>query len=361
MKDDGKKKHEILSDWLSNQIVSGEFSVGDRIPSECELAEQFQISRQTVRRAVETLERKKLLKRTRGSGTYVTAPENSVIPNTKSIGVIITYMNEYVFPSIIQGIHSVLTPAGYTMTLGITYNKTNNEAKTLETMLNSGISGLIIEGTKSALPNANLGLFKILHEQKIPIIFINGYYSDVCESYVVMDDVKAGEVALDFLVKKNHKKIAALFKSDDVQGLKRYEGVSKQISKYGMHIEDNAVIWFTSEDLEYFFEGKMDGIILNRLSDVTAVVCYNDEVAVSLIKLLERNGKRIPEDISIISFDNTLLANQEVYNLTSVTYYGEQIGQTAAQHLLKQIAGEEENCKVKLSPVLKLRQSVKTL
>lgn len=361
MGEESKIKHQMLSDWIREKILSGVYGAGERIPSEYELAEQFHMSRQTVRRAVETLEREGLLVRARGSGTYVRTPSAFTPQNVKSVGIVTTYLNDYVFPSIIQGVDSVLTPRGYSMMLSITYNKTVSEAKALEQMLSSGTSGLIVEGTKSALPNANIGMFRTLREKGIPIIFINGYYNEFCESYVVMDDVKAGQLLVDHLVKNNHLKIGGIFKSDDIQGLKRYEGVSKQAQSHHLSMEDNSILWYTTEDLNYLFEGEMDEIILERLKDVTAVVCYNDQIAVSLIQMLKRHGKKVPEDISLVSFDNSYLAKQAAYNLTSVTYYGRQIGQTAAQHLLKQMEKKEEVCKIKLEPTLKLRQSVRRL
>ncbi len=331
------------------------------LPKSMDFSLPFTISRQTVRRAVETLERRHLLERIRGSGTYVTMPKHTLDPGVKCVGVITTCLDDYKFLELFEGIHSVLFTAGYAMLLNITYNKTGNEAKSLESMLNFGIDGLIIEGTKSALPNANMGLFRILREKGIPIIFVNGYYNESFDSYVVMDDVKAGELASEFLIKKNHSKIACIFKSDDMQGVKRYEGVCKQINKRRLHLEEQSFIWYTSEELDYLFDGKMDGILIKRIGDATAIICYNDDIAVKVIKLLERNGKSIPQDISIISFDDSFLANQEAYNLTSVTYDGEKIGKTAAEHLLMQIEGIENNCKVKISPTLKLRQSVKKL
>lgn len=71
-------KYTDLMNWIREQILSGEFTVGMRLPSENELGKKFAISRQTVRQATSVLESEGLLERRRGSGTYVSASSNSV-------------------------------------------------------------------------------------------------------------------------------------------------------------------------------------------------------------------------------------------------------------------------------------------
>ena len=61
----------------------------------------------------------------------------------------------------------------------------------------------------------------------------------------------------------------------------------------------------------------MDEMILKRLADSTAVVCYNDEIAAKLIDVLRRAGKRVPDDLSVVGFDNSPFAGSQLYNLTT--------------------------------------------
>ena len=221
-------KYEELSQWIKNRILDGSFPVGTKIPSENELSVQFGYSRQTVRQAIGTLETQGYLVRSKGSGTYVHRPSRQSREEvTMRIGVVTTYFDDYIFPGIIHGIEEVLTNNHYSMCLGITHNKQSDEENCLKQMLDNGVDGLIVEGTKSALPNVNGTLYREIVDKGIPIVFINGYYRDYCDSYVVMDDVLAGELLTDLLVKKGHKKIGGIFKSDDIQGLKRYEGMQR--------------------------------------------------------------------------------------------------------------------------------------
>lgn len=354
-------KHQQLRDWLAQQIENGAYPYGSRLPSENDLATRFGISRQTVRQAVGALEADGLVNRVRGSGTFVAEPSKGPRQPTRNIGVITTYLDEYVFPSLIQGIESVLTRENYTMSLGVTHNSPEKEARTLLNLNLTGFDGLIVEGTKSALPNPNLPFYQGLSRQGIPVVFVNGYYQQPNPMFVAVDDCAAGEMACNALLKYGHTKIGAIFKADDMQGRERFRGFCNAMQKAEAPVEEEAVVWYTTEDAGRLFGGDMDGAVVKRLRGCTAVVCYNDQIAVRLTALLKRRGLRVPKDISISSFDNSYLAKKSVYNLTSVVYPGQQIGAKAAEMLLKYLQTGKEPGGIKIPPVLKLRGSIKNL
>lgn len=355
-------KYEEIRQWIKDKILDGSFPVGTKIPSENELSEQFGYSRQTVRQAIGTLEADGYLIRSKGSGTYVHRPSKRTNEKaTMRIGLITTYFDDYIFPGIIHGIEEVLSENRYSMSLGITHNKQSDEENCLKQMLANGIDGLIVEGTKSALPNVNSMLYREIADKGIPIVFINGFYRDYCDSYVVMDDIKAGEMLMEMLISKGHTRIGGIFKSDDIQGLRRYEGMQRAAKRHGISITDNSVIWYTTEDFTYLFDGNMDEAILSRLNDVTAIICYNDQTAASLIKMLGKYSFKIPKDYSIVSFDNSFLADEATYNLTSVIYPSQEVGYKAASLVLQRISQPDYTEKIVLQPVVKERQSIRDL
>ncbi len=355
-------KHAVLSHWIKENIENNTFKIGEKIPSENELASRFMISRQTVRQAIGTLVAEGILVREHGSGTYVRLPGPKVsAEKTMRIGVITTYLDDYVFPGIIHGIEEILTNNGYTLSLGITHNKPADEENCLVQILQSGVDGLIVEGTKSALPNPNERFYEQIEEKRIPIVFINGYYRGYNGSCILLDDVKAGEMLTNILIENGHSLIGGIFKSDDQQGIGRYEGLLKSVKKNNLSVNDDSIIWYTTEDFNYFFEGRMDKIILDRLNGMTGVVCYNDLAAAALVRLLKRNGKAVPEDLSVVSVDNSFLAKQMVCNLTSIVYPAKKIGRKAAQLLLQHINHSKKPEQVILEPYMKIRDSVKKL
>ena len=286
-------KHEDVSNWLREKIAEGTFAINEKIPSENELAAKFGYSRQTVRQAIKSLAVDGILTRAQGSGTYVSRRAAKTWQTaTMRIGVITTYPDDYIFPGIIHGIEDILSERHYTMTLGITHNRQTDEENSLRQMMENGVDGLIVETTKSALPNANELLYQEILDRGIPMVFLNGYYKNFRESHIIMDDVRAGEISAQALADKGHQKIGGIFKSDDIQGLKRYEGMQNLMRQRHLALADSSILWYTTEDLPYLFTGAFDSMILSRFSGITGLVCYNDQIAVELIRFFARHGDR---------------------------------------------------------------------
>ena len=262
-------KYQLLQQWLRDQINSGEYTANQQIPTELELAEQFGYSRQTIRQAISGLEQEGLLKRTPGRGTFVCRQNagrvNRSESRTRRVGVLTTYLDDYIFPGIINGIERVLSRHDYLFTLGLTHNKTLDEATALQKLLAAGVDGLIIEGTKTALPTPNEGILQSFRDAGIPMVFINGCYDGANDSYVLMDDVQSGELLTQHLIDRVHTQIGGIFKSDDIQGVKRYEGVVKGMQKNDGHIKDDCILWYTTEDVRYLFGRTLHGAGLQGL------------------------------------------------------------------------------------------------
>lgn len=332
LSEDNKHKYQILENWIRSRILDGTYSSGQKIPSENKLAEQFAISRQTVRQAVTHLEKKGTLVSRRGSGTYV-----SEMTKAMTIGYIATSITDYIFPGITSGIESVLTENGYSMTLGVSRNRVETEHQLLLSFMNKGVDGIIVEGNRSALPNPNLPLYRELTEKGIPYVFINGYYESLDPVYVVTNDRAGGKLAVDYLYSLGHRKIGGIFKADDRQGHERYAGFSEQAVKYNLPMDDDEIIWYTTPDIEHLFAKSEESRLLRRLQKCSAVVCYNDQIAIRLIQKMLRNGIRVPLDKSVIGFDNSSISELSPVRITSITHPAELLGKEAARKLLEMI------------------------
>lgn len=156
-----KPKYQRLKEYIIEKINFGEWIAGDRITSENELAEQFDVSRHTIRQSLGELVNEGWLYRIQGKGTFVNRRPNERIKDTNIIGVVTTYLNDYIFPSIITGIYDTLLENGYNISLSCTYNQHEKERFCLENFLNQEVAGLIVEPTKSALLNPNIDLYKL--------------------------------------------------------------------------------------------------------------------------------------------------------------------------------------------------------
>ena len=142
-------KYEKLYNWGRTLITSGVIQNEDKFPSENILQKKFGYSRQTVRTALNQLEAEGLIKRVKGSGTYVSYEGNLRNGERPRIGLILSYFSDYLFPRVYDGIDSVMKEAGYDIDVAVTKNRLNDEALYLEGLLNGNVAGFIIEGTRS--------------------------------------------------------------------------------------------------------------------------------------------------------------------------------------------------------------------
>ncbi len=330
-----KLKYTILADTLRAAIHNGKYASGDKLPSENELVGMYGYSRQTVRQAIGILVAEGLLQRVRGSGTYVKA-EQFQRQQPKTVAIVSTYISEYIFPNILEGMQRALSAQGYSAMLLATNNRVDYERRILEGLLHQSIAGILVESTQSMLPNPNIDLYRRFEQCGIPVVFFNGHYRELtgCVS-VTVDDRQGGHDATAHLIRRGHQRIAGIFKSDDRQGPERYAGYVSALIEHGLSVEKDDVLWFTTRLRQETVEQHG----LDTVRGCTAVVCYNDEVAVPLLNLLLASGYTVPGDMAIISFDNSTLASLAAVGITSLDHPKKLLGEEAVARLLKMIAG----------------------
>ena len=130
------KKFEKIVTWIQEEVRSGRMVSGEKLPSEQELSEQFQVSRQTVRRALEELVKENIVESRRGSGSYICEEACSILGNIerkrsdheeKRITVMLTYIDTYIFPIIVREIEKKVTQAGGILQIAMTDNSVAKE------------------------------------------------------------------------------------------------------------------------------------------------------------------------------------------------------------------------------------------
>ena len=109
-----------------------------------------------------------------------------------------------------------------------------------------------------------------------------------------MDDKKSGLMATEYLIRNGHTRIGGNFKADDIQGHKRYKGFVEGCHASGLALDENAVLWYTTEDRGSIFSREYDPLFIKRFKNCTAIVCYNDQIAVKTIETLGRADMRVP-------------------------------------------------------------------
>ena len=333
------KKYIQIYNSLRREITDKKLPAGSKLETETQIAERYDISRQTVRQALSLLRQEGFIYSVQGSGSFVAAREDVI--QSKRIGVLTTYYSEYIFPEILRSIGEEVSRNGYTIELNTTNNSIAAEKKVLQMILQKPVAGLIVEGTKSALPNPNISYYRQLSSLGIPIVFINGIYPNLNGSNIIsvtMDDEAGARLIVDGLLSEGYKNIGCILKSDDIQGYYRFSGIIQTLVSRGADYDDKNFLWYTTET-KHSFLLALEGHSIFRECD--AIICYNDEIAEMVAAYLPQIEHRVKV---IVSFDRqispvTIPRNIGFY---SIPHPKGRLGTVAAQKLINMLSGKPE-------------------
>lgn len=334
-------KYQTLAETLRQELLH-QGQHGYKLPTEQELSGRYGLSRQTVRHALQMLEQEGLIERRQGSGSFFTGRGGNT---SRQVAVVATFLDDYIFPSILHDAQSVFAREGYSTLVYATENEVSTERDILQQLLDQPVAGILVEGAKTALPNPNLQLYRQLQDSGVPLLFLHGACAELNGVPCISDDNYAGGYLLArHLLKKGHRNIAGIFKSDDLQGPQRYHGCVSAIRDAGVPLRDRNFLWYDTQDrLEMV--NLNDISLLRRFLDVrmdkaTAVICYNDEIAFLLIRELLARGLHVPQDVAVVSFDNSYYSQISQVPITSLRHPVPRMGQVAAEQLLRMLRGE---------------------
>lgn len=334
-------KYIRLAGLLQNLI---EENAGDifRLPTEAALCRKYGVSRQTVRKALSVLESQHLIEKRQGSGSYTTGLFGGTGKN--SVAILVCSDTEYIYPGLLTDIRNTLQDSGFSCTIHVTENRICREREILQHLLKEPVRGILSEGCRTDIPTPNHDLYELLSESGIPVLFFHGNYSNLPDFPSIKDDNYGGGYYLGkYLASLGHKNTAGIFRSDDIQGAERYFGFLSALRDEGLPFCEESVCHFDTDRLKALQEkqdtGFLSEFISKQLKEATAVVCHNDEIAYWLIKELAYKGLRVPEDISVVCFDNSYLSELSQVQITSLSHKNHEMGNSAAEGILKLMKG----------------------
>ncbi len=347
-------KYSQLKEYLKKQIRQGKILYGQQLASENILVKQFRMSRQTVRQALGDLENEGWIEREQGRGTFCIYREK--LMTRGNIAVLTTYISEYIFPTLIRGIEEILSETGYNLILANTNNDKIKEAQCLENILNQDIAGVIIEPTQSSQPNVNIDYFREFEKRRIPYLMLHAFFDDLDPAYITMDDYQGGYLATEYLIGLGHRNIAVIFKSDDLQGINRQSGFLAAMENY--HVAVNPEFlgnYQTGQQSSYPYQ--FAETLLRKNLPPSAIICYNDQIALKVMEAIRDQSRKIPEDISIIGYDNSSLATASEVKLTTLKHPQADMGRQAAKFMINMVEGRELKPRFIYQPEIVIRNS----
>ncbi|MCD7895854.1 MAG: GntR family transcriptional regulator [Planctomycetaceae bacterium] len=357
-------KYVQLANRIREEIYSGLLAPGKRIPTEEQLSERFAVSRNTVRQALKMLEEEGYLAGIQGSGTFVSAelprpPRALEPPAEKRIAVVMNNFGSYIFPSVLMGISDQLFESGYSLVLRIAGNHIAKEEQILVDVLQSKVAGLIIEPARAAWPRANYDLYREI-ERNIPCVLTHSRLPGFRFSTVGVSDVEGVALLVDHLVANGHRNIAAICKADEQTGMNRFVGYTAGLRRNNLVLREKHILWYVDDENETMFTPQNAHRVFAVLEGCTAVVCFNDQLVNHFYPFLERNNVRVPEDISVVGFDDSI-ERADIKPLTTVVHPKEKLGRAAARALLDLIRDPEADASMQFPPELVFRETVKNL
>ncbi|MCJ8321380.1 MAG: LacI family transcriptional regulator [Colwellia sp.] len=272
---------------------------------------------------------------------------------TKTIALVIPDISNSYFSSMAKGLGIEARKAGYSLLLFDSLGQEKLEIEAVRLMRSRKVDGFIIA------PASTNGQHIIdLKESGTPVVFIDRYIKSMAIASVCSDNVEAAYQATSYLITSGHQHIAC------IQGLNylsssadRTLGYKKALAKY--HLAENKS-YFLGDDFSHQSGYAATKILLENCPQVTAILSLSHLNAMGAMQAIKEAGKHIPEDISLITFDDDPLFAYLSTPLTSVDQPNEAIGIETMQLLIAQINGESNSTEQKLLKTqLILRDSVK--
>lgn len=266
--------------------------------------------------------------------------------STKTIGVIIPTMLNYFFAQVFKGIEKTALEKGYKVITCISNQSYDKEIEIIEMLSNGSIDGFLLSLAKETELNNNFNHFKDSINNGTPIVMFDRVAQSIECDKVITDDLEGASNTVEFLYKKGHKKIAFVSTISDLHiGKQRLLGYKKGLEKMGLLFNEDLVLNIVERDYK-----KYKNIVrpFIKSNDVDAVITTGESVAVSVMKAVKKNGKKIPKDVAVIAFSNGILARHSSPKMTTISQHGETMGQTAAEILIDKLENKTKEVVTKV-------------
>lgn len=350
--------YQQIVDDIRNQITSGALAVGDQIGSQRELADRYDVSLITVKKALTELIREGFLFARVGKGTFVarTAPRANLEIH-RTIGVVLRDLTVPFFSDIVQGVEGFAYRAEYNVMLAVSSGKLEKEERQIERFRQIGVSGVIIASMEQS--HQATGTMRALHDAGFPYVMVS--YVEDDDMYMVGIDHELGAyLATTHLIQQGARRIGYLGagRANRLSEL-REQGFRRALTEHGRPL-DAALIYDGLEGpgWERMKSGYEAGCrIAAAKPRPDALFVYNDIAALGLQRALLEAGLSIPEDLALVAFDDIEQASFAAVPLSTVRQPTDRISEEAVAMLLRQIAQRPGERRIVLEPELVLRAS----
>lgn len=262
---------------------------------------------------------------------------------TQTIGVLLPNNANPFFAEILAGIETTFYNAGYNFIMGNANDDPNRELSYLRVLLSRQVDGVLLVST-----GAYEAALDLLAQKNVPVVMIDRTASaDV--DVIGTDNATGGQLATEYLIGLGHERIACITgPSFLTPSSERVVGYMRAMADSGLTVDEN---WIISGD--FHEQSGYDAMreLLTLDTGLTAVFACNDLMALGVLCALHEAGLRVPEDISVIGYDDIVMASYSVPRLTTIAQPSESLGQLAAKRLVERLQKPDTAARQDILPV----------
>ncbi|UOK56343.1 GntR family transcriptional regulator [Bacillus sp. OVS6] len=306
---------------LLNQIRSGKLKQGDKVPSEKELADQFEVSRITSKKALDLLSEENYIERIQGKGSFVIHSDAAIDASYSAkqdsskrhlIGFILPGFDESYGIGLVKGVEKRCSELGFTILLKLSYGRKEIEEQAVNDFLDMGAEGLIVFPVHGE--HVNNKLLELV-SKNFPVVLIDRFIKGIPASFVCTDHRRATIELTNHLIKMGHREIG--FISPPSEGTtaieERVTGFHIAHSEQGVKLNRDYILTEIKNSMpineiteSHVF--KEDNMILDNFlkkhRSITAIVACEHSIGEQVAAGLSRLGRRMPDDVSVVCFDS---------------------------------------------------------
>jgi LacI family transcriptional regulator len=274
---------------------------------------------------------------------------------SRTIGLVVLDVANPFFTDLARGVEDEANKAGLAVILCNSDDQERKEKRYLDVLEEHRVHGVLITPVVGASTR-----LASLQRRGTPVVLVDSRSPSRGQCSVAVDDVMGGDLAMSHLLEVGRERIAYIAGPTSIrQVADRYEGALRAFRRAGLASEALTVIQAGALNVSAGQRAGAEIAALPASSRPTGVFCANDLIALGVLQEMTRNHIRVPEDISIIGYDDIDFAAAAAVPLTSVRQPRQELGHTAARLLLDEAAGDEthQHRQVIFEPELVIRQS----
>lgn len=250
---------------------------------------------------------------------------------TQTIGVLFPSVSSYFSSDILHGIEEYANNHNYSVFVCNTDEDGKRTMKYLQVLREKQVDGIVFSSEK-----LKKEYYDVMQAMEIPVVLVSTKADYASVPYVKVDDQQAAYDAVEYLIVNGHREIAMIggSKKDEVAGTPRIKGYQKALEHNGIPFREHYLAYGNFN----FHDGcvAMESL-LQTAPEATAVFVASDEMAIGVLTVAAKHGLKVPEDLSIIGYDNLKLAEMVVPPLTTMNQPLYEMGKSAAEKLIYMI------------------------